>query len=270
MAVKPAPTLDLEDQVLGAGAIRVAGMDEVGRGALAGPVTVGVAVIDASVSAVPGTLRDSKLLRPAVREALVPQVQNWAVATGTGTASPAEIDALGIVGALRLAGQRALGSLAPSARPDVVLLDGVHDWLSEPTAALFSAADGEPGIVPVEAPGAQGARVPGGRRGTVMAADGADRGPRVAEPEASSASAWLQQIPVRTVVKGDLSCASIAAASVVAKVERDAVMVALHDGFPEYGWASNKGYGSLTHKAALQEHGVCEVHRRSWNLGLSG
>lgn len=228
-----APTLELEREVLLApqGAHTqalphlIAGMDEVGRGALAGPVTVGVAVVDARTGPVPSRLRDSKLLRPTVREALVPEITAWAVSARTGSASPQEIDALGIVGALRLAGRRALAALGPAHRPDLVLLDGVHDWLTEPAADLFTAA-----------------------------------------PTGCEAPAWND--PVRTVVKGDLRCASIAAASVVAKVHRDRVMVDLHREFPAYGWLGNKGYGAAAHRAALLEHGTTPYHRRSWKLGV--
>lgn len=221
-----APTLELERsllQTLPAGAL-VAGMDEVGRGALAGPVAVGVAVVSAASAEAPSTVRDSKLLRPAVRQQLVPQIRSWAVGSAVGMASPAEIDALGIVGALRLAGRRALESLEPTARPDLVLLDGSHDWLSAPSDLLSLAADVEAG------------------------------------------PAW--DGPVRTQVKGDMTCASIAGASVLAKVERDALMETLDAQHPAYGWARNKGYGAAAHRAALLERGVTEHHRRSWKLGL--
>lgn len=228
-----APTLELEREVMLAPGVRdgnalprlIAGMDEVGRGALAGPVTVGAAVVDLSTGPVPSRLRDSKLLRPTVREALVPEITAWAVSVRTGSASPQEIDALGIVGALRLAGRRALAALAPEHRPDLVLLDGVHDWLTEPAADLFAAA-----------------------------------------PPGGEAPPWND--PVRTVVKGDLRCASIAAASVVAKVQRDRVMVDLHRQFPAYGWLGNKGYGAAVHRNALIEHGITPYHRRSWKLGV--
>lgn len=220
MGVNQPPTLEIEHSQFGPRCQRVAGMDEVGRGALAGPVTVGVAVVSDQISAPPPRLRDSKLLRPAVRQLLVPQIQDWALAVRTGSATPWEIDALGIVGALRLAGCRALAELPVNLRPDIVLLDGVHDWLSGPG----------PGV-------------------------GGDR-----------AEGWPGT--VQTVVKGDLCCASIAAASVVAKVERDQLMTQLHQAHPDFGWAANKGYGSAAHRAALQAHGASVHHRRSWNLGV--
>ena len=125
------PTLDEERALLAAGATRVGAVDEVGRGALAGPVTVGVVVVDATVAeALPG-VRDSKDLAPAARAALVPAVGAWAPASAVGHASPSEIDAFGMTAALRLAGHRALARLGGPA-PDVVLLDGHHDWLTVP------------------------------------------------------------------------------------------------------------------------------------------
>lgn len=224
------PTSDTEHRLLADGAVRVAGMDEVGRGALAGPVTVGVAVMDADVGLAPSRLRDSKLLRPAVRTELVPELREWAVSLTTGSATPQEIDALGIIGALRLAGCRALAAIAPEAWPDVVLLDGVHDWLTTPDTDLLSGLPGDTALT------------------------------------AGAAPVW--DGPIRTIVKGDLTCASIAAASVVAKVERDDVMAQLAAEHPAYGWERNKGYGSAQHRDALVRLGASEQHRRSWNLGV--
>lgn len=192
-------------------------MDEVGRGALAGPVSVGVVVIDETSPSAPAGVRDSKLLTPAAREAMVPRLQRWALAHAVGHATPGEIDELGITAALRLAGTRALMDLAVV--PDLVLLDGSHDWLTAPEAVgLFAELSG-----PV--------------------------GP-----------------PVRTVVKGDLRCSSMAAASVLAKVERDARMIDLARAHPHYGWAENKGYSAAVHLEALANHGPCDEHRRSWSL----
>lgn len=237
------PTLEAERGLLGApgagGPRIIAGMDEVGRGALAGPVTVGVTVVGRATAHAPDGLRDSKLLRPARRETLVPQIRQWALADATGSASAQEIDAVGIVGALRLAGRRALAALGPGHRPDLVLLDGSHDWLSDPGEPPASAAE-DGGRPDASGGGGPGWDAPGW--------DG----------------------PVRTVVKGDLTCASIAAASVLAKVSRDAVMVALDPRHPAYGWGRNKGYGAAGHRAALRELGATQHHRRSWNLGLPG
>ncbi|MEZ0163896.1 ribonuclease HII [Kineococcus sp. LSe6-4] len=127
---RPAPSLRLERQLLRSGHALVAGMDEVGRGALAGPVSIGVVVVDESTRSAPTGLRDSKLLTPAARDALAPRVRRWALAWAVGHAEPAEIDAVGITAALRLAGRRALAQLP--VRPGVVVLDGNHDYLSDP------------------------------------------------------------------------------------------------------------------------------------------
>ncbi|MEJ5913359.1 ribonuclease HII [Pseudokineococcus sp. 1T1Z-3] len=209
----PAPTLRAERALLRQGHLLVAGMDEVGRGALAGPVSVGVAVVDAGTRTAPAGLRDSKLLAPEVREGLAPRLRRWAVAEAVGHASAGEVDSLGLTAALRLAGRRALA--AAGVRPCVVVLDGSHDWLSTPRP-----------------------------RGTARR------------------EAWT----VQTQVKADLRCAAVAAASVLAKTERDALMRALGVGEPRYGWAGNKGYSAPEHLAALRRHGPCHQHRRSWRL----
>ncbi|MDQ1288576.1 MAG: ribonuclease [Actinomycetota bacterium] len=218
-------------------------MDEVGRGALAGPVTVGVVVVDASVRAAPSGVRDSKLLTPAARQALVPRLRRWATAHAVGHAEPDEIDRHGIIGALRLAGRRALTALPEM--PPCVLLDGSHDWLTPP--------------------GPRGGETEGT---TVFLTEplfelDAVRG-RPTEP--SPTEPFHGQPEVRTLVKADLRCAAVAAASVLAKVERDAIMVARSADFPRYRWCDNKGYAAPDHLAALAELGACEQHRRSWSL----
>lgn len=206
---RPVPTLETERALFASGSRVVVGMDEVGRGAIAGPVTIGVVAVDASVGNVPEGLADSKLMTAKRREAMVPIVKQWALAWGTGSATASEIDAYGIMAALSLAGSRALASLG--VHPDVVILDGTTSFLVEEV-----------------------------------------NGPRVI-----------------TQVKADQTCASVSAASVIAKVERDALMTTLHEQYPHYGWNSNKGYGAKVHTDALRTHGVTELHRRSWNLGVS-
>jgi ribonuclease HII len=199
--VVASPTLNFESQLHGDGARFVIGCDEVGRGAIAGPVAVGLCVVDVSVGAMPEGLRDSKLLSEKRREVLAPLAASWALFSAVGLASAREVDEVGIIAALGLAGKRAL------VRESVVLLDGSHDWL---TPAL--------------------------------------------------------QSPLRltTRVKADRDCASVAAASVVAKVHRDRLMIDAHGTTPGYGWASNKGYGSADHFAAIAELGATDFHRRSW------
>lgn len=210
------PSLRVERALQREGFVRLAGMDEVGRGALAGPVSVGVVVIDASTRSAPTGVRDSKLLTPAARTAMVPRVQRWATEYAVGHASAAEIDQIGIIAALRLAGRRALAQL--SEVPDLVILDGSHDWLTDPagTGLLALVSD-----------------VP-------------------------------QTPPVRTMVKADMKCSSVAAASVLAKVERDGMLIEMHEQHPHFNWAGNKGYSAPDHLAALDVHGPCELHRRSW------
>jgi len=211
------PSLRVERSLQRDGYRLIAGMDEVGRGALAGPVSVGVVVIDEHTRTVPQGVKDSKLLSPAARERMVPAVRRWATDYAVGHASAAEIDAIGIMAALRLAGVRALESLRVI--PDLVVLDGNHDWLTDP------ARDGLLGLI----------------------------GDGPCPP------------PVTTMIKADMKCSSVAAASVLAKVERDGMLVAFHDDFPQYNWAGNKGYSAPEHLAAIKLHGPCELHRRSWH-----
>ena len=232
-AARQGATLDVESELWRRHPL-VAGMDEVGRGALAGPVCVGVAVVAPACGPPPAGLTDSKLLRAQQREDYLPLIADWCLASAVGHASAAEVDALGIVGALRRAGRRALAKAADAAAVralgpvPVVLLDGSHDWLSTPEPDLFTALDG-----------------PG--------------------EDDSDAPPWHAPRVV-TRVKADMTCASVAAASVVAKVERDAVVTALATQHPGYGWDRNKGYGTSDHREALGRLGVTEHHRVSWNL----
>ena len=237
MSPSPAPTLREERVLLRSGHALVAGVDEVGRGALAGPVSVGVVVVDATTRTAPTGLRDSKLLTPAAREDLVPRLRRWAPAHAVGHAEPEEIDALGIIAALRLAGQRALAALGCA--PSAVLLDGSHDWLTERRAVRAQPAEPTLELAWGEAPA----------------------------PADPFPSAHLLPAPVVTTqVKADLRCAAVAAASVLAKVERDAMMVERSAAHPEYGWAGNKGYSAPDHVEALSRFGPCAQHRRSWRL----
>ncbi len=130
MAAVRRPSLRVEKQLMRDGVTRLAAMDEVGRGALAGPVTVGVVVVTPDVRRVPPGLADSKLLTPQERDRLVAPVRRWVGEFAVGHASADEIDAIGIIAALRLAGRRALAGL--SGPVDAVLLDGNHNYLREP------------------------------------------------------------------------------------------------------------------------------------------
>ncbi|WP_314176804.1 ribonuclease HII [Streptomyces winkii] len=181
------------------GAKIVAGIDEVGRGAWAGPVTVCAAVT--GLRRPPEGLTDSKLLTVKRRTELAALLDGWVSAHALGHASNEEIDELGMTAALRLAALRALEALPVV--PDAVILDGNHDYLGTP---------------------------------------------------------WQ----VRTVIKGDQSCVSVAAASVLAKVRRDALMAELGTDHADFGFADNAGYPSPVHKTALQAFGPTPLHRMSW------
>ncbi|MDR7533920.1 MAG: ribonuclease HII [Armatimonadota bacterium] len=181
-----------------AGLAPVAGLDEAGRGPLAGPV-VAAAVVFSEEVAVPG-LRDSKRLPPEGRLAVYERLLRCGAAVGIGVAGVDEIDRLNILGATALAWTRALAGLP--ATPALVLIDG---HLRAPVT-----------------------------------------------------------IAQRPIVKGDAQCASIAAASIVAKVTRDRLMRDLDQRFPQYGFARHKGYATAAHLAALRRHGPCPAHRRAF------
>ena len=249
------PDRGVEDELLRHHEL-VGGMDEVGRGSLAGPVTVGLAVVDRGTSdAFPQGLADSKQLTPRRREALVEPCRAWVLDWAVAHAAPAEIDALGIVGALRLAGRRALARMAARDHlPGAIILDGRADWLTEPEpdlldalGAQISAGPVEPVAVPVEP--VESVESIGEARHSIG--------------DESVLPARLTPA-VRMEVKGDARCAVVAAASILAKVERDALMSALPD--PGYDRASNKGYASASHVEALARLGASDQHRRSWNL----
>jgi ribonuclease HII len=216
-----AVSLAYELALWNAGAEVVVGIDEVGRGALAGPVTVGMVAVT-RCSTWPEGLADSKQLTAPKRVAMADALAEFGAARAVGHASPAEIDAHGIVAALRLAGMRALAAIADAhVAVDTILLDGKHDWLTPPNDDLFAASAG-----------VTGPALP----------------------------------PVTMVIGGDNLCASIAAGSVLAKVERDALMREAHVTHPEYGWDGNKGYGAEGHLDALRRLGTTPLHRRSWKL----
>lgn len=221
------PTLRHEKTLLRDGCVRLAAMDEVGRGALAGPVTIGVVVVTERIGRVPLGLRDSKLLTPAARDWLVEPVRRWAKEYAVGHASAVEIDAIGIMSAMRAAAARALAQLTGPV--DAILLDGKHNYLLPPRPLLFDEA-GEP-----------------------------------VEPEPLGPTETPSP-PVHLKVKADLTCAAVAGASVLAKTERDRLLVALDRYFPDYGFAVNKGYATPEHRAAILACGASDVHRRSWHL----
>jgi ribonuclease HII len=212
------PDLTKERALRADGYSWIAGMDEVGRGAWAGPVSVGVALIPvkATKRTLPRWLRDSKQLSEARRESIFESVGAWCVDWAVGHATPEECDQWGMRIALRLAAQRALAGLERP--PDALLVDGPLDLVTEP--------DAEPGR-------------------------------RRRKPTFTG--------PVHPVVGGDARCASVAAASVLAKVVRDRHMRAESEHFPAYAFERNKGYPSPVHQMALRGYGLSSIHRRSWS-----
>jgi ribonuclease HII len=207
-----APDLSEERALHDQGHTWVAGLDEVGRGAWAGPVTVGVALMaqSASEGTMPAWLRDSKQLSEMRRESIFASVGQWCAEWSIGHAGAEECDRWGMRVALRLASERALAGLGRL--PDALLIDGPLDLVG-------GAGEGAPRYT-----------------GTV-----------------------------RPVPGGDARCASVAAASVLAKVVRDRLMRAEAEHFPPYGFESNKGYPSPHHQTALRGYGLSSIHRRSWS-----
>jgi ribonuclease HII len=182
-----------------AGVVRVAGLDEAGRGPLAGPV-VAAAVMITSERRIHG-LRDSKLLPPEEREQLCGVIYERAAAIGVGVIDHETIDRINILQATRRAMLDAIANLTMV--PDLVITDFVK----------------LPGLA----------------------------------------------CPQRNLVDGDARCATVAAASIVAKVTRDRLMLEADAKFPEYGFARHKGYGTPEHLAALDRHGPCAFHRRTFS-----
>src|SRR5690349_18946515 len=202
-AVGPSrPGYEIERELAAAGASCVAGVDEVGRGAWAGPVTVCAVIARAGFPDPPAGLTDSKRLSPRRRTEIAGQLAGWVEAFAVGEAGPAEIDEAGMTAALRRAAVSALTQLPE--RPDAVLLDGSHDYIGRP---------------------------------------------------------W----PVRCAVKADLRSASVAAASVIAKVYRDRLMAGLGQAHTEFAFDENAGYPSPAHQRALADLGPTPYHRLSWS-----
>lgn len=202
------PSLSQERSLRALGHDRVAGLDEVGRGAWAGPLTVGVAVVKPRAErSMPAWLRDSKQLSEARREEIFEDVGEWCVDWAVGHSSPEECDQWGMTVALRVAAERALAGLASA--PDALLVDGPVNLLRRPGG------------------------IPGGFAG-----------------------------PVRPIIGGDARCASVAAASVLAKVVRDRIMRQESEHYPAYSFERNKGYPSPHHQMALSGYGLSAVHRR--------
>ncbi len=184
------------------GAAVIAGLDEVGRGAWAGPLVVGAVALDASCAdALPHGVADSKQLSPSERERLYPLIASGCLAWAVGVAGHSECDRLGMTEAQRLAAARALEDLGVSC--DHLILDGRRDFVGN-------------------------------------------------------------GLRVTTVVRGDAKCVSVAAASVLAKVWRDRLMIGLSRHYPQFDFHLNKGYPCPRHRAALAAWGPTAIHRRTW------
>jgi ribonuclease HII len=188
----------------------IAGVDEVGRGPLAGPVVAAAVVLPRDFSH--AEIRDSKVLSAKQREKLAPLIRQNAQAWGLGVVEVDEIDRINILQASLLAMVKALSALEPP--PDCLLIDG-----NQPIPArLFKESRSLSNSLPYQ----------------------------------------------KTIVKGDQLCLSIAAASILAKVARDEMMVAFDKQFPDYGFAGHKGYGSAAHLDALRRLGPSPIHRKSF------
>jgi ribonuclease HII len=217
------PTLEFEQALWKGGFEYVAGIDEAGRGALAGPVSAAAVVLppDPRLALTLRGVRDSKQMTPPEREAWAPRIRAAALAWGVGFASAAEIDSLGIVPATKLAAWRAIQSLSsphPPPAPQLPLATAplLPDYLLT-DYLLF--------------------------------------------PELS--------LPQTALVKGDQRSLSAAAASVLAKTSRDALMRELDSTYPAYGFAQHKGYGTRRHREAIAHMGPCAIHRRSFAIHTS-
>ena len=198
MPLQFAPTYAEEAALIESGYTLIAGLDEVGRGTLAGPVVAGAAILPLRPKGdwLSG-VRDSKMLTPHQREASVYTMEMASVTMCTGAATSREIDSVGIVEATRVAMARAIDALP--IRPQFLLID----------ALLLPDVD----------------------------------------------------LPQRAIIKGDAKCLSIAAASIVAKVTRDAMMRDADTSYPGYGFAQHKGYATQQHRDALEQLGPCDIHR---------
>jgi ribonuclease HII len=208
MSSKTYPTSDFESQLFGSGFKQLIAIDEVGRGAIAGPVAVGVTLTSAETFKNPWPVKlcDSKLMSEKQREESFQPVADWVDQWAVGMASAEEIDKIGITKALALAAERAIEQLNFDATGTRMLLDGSHNWLGNRSYG----------------------------------------------------------VPVAVRPKADRDCVSVAAASVLAKVVRDRLMVKLAEEFPGFGFEGHKGYASATHIEAVRSLRPSIQHRVTW------
>lgn len=199
------PSLRLERSLLRAGHARVGGIDEVGRGPLAGPIYIGLVVIDAKTPTAPRGVRDSKATKPSERAQLARSIEDWAWST-TASVDAQFIDRFGLTQALRECVNIAYGNAHRAGMdPSVIILDGSYNFC---------------------------------------------------DPD----------LPLSVVMlkKADQSASSVAAASIIAKVERDEFMKERSIDFPGYGWERNSGYGTREHLEAIKRFGLTKLHRTSF------
>lgn len=234
----------------------VAGVDEAGRGPLAGPVVAAAVILPGNFSR--GGIRDSKVLSPAAREKAFARITADAITCAVAHSTPEEIDRLNILMASLLAMRRAVEALLFP--PDFVFVDG---HLPIPPS----------GPCPATSPPRRASR----RRGTAAAgrlfaappgpagcAFAVETGcPQAGRPAAEAPTVWCS-IGQEAVVSGDSRCLSIMAASILAKVTRDRMMEEYDLAYPGYGFASHKGYPTREHLAALRELGPCPIHRKTF------
>lgn len=275
------PTLDLERILAAQGYDLIAGFDEVGRGALAGPVMVGCAAIwardlepldgDDAVElsgrtylGVPDGVADSKMLTEHRREAIFDELRDWCAAYAVGQASNTEIDEWGITYALGVAALRALSQVE---RELGLRLGGESTIKKASGESAGKIVEGRPGDSVGESIG----NCEGSVRALPKVAGILDGPSDYITKALNTFDAPDVPIPadITTKVKGDQHCATVATAAVIAKVTRDRLMVDLAQSNPRYAayeWAHNKGYGSAAHRTAIAEHGPTPLHRVSWHL----
>jgi ribonuclease HII len=199
---RPVPALNFEQAWWGAGFQCIAGVDEAGRGALAGPLVAAAVILPRDESVIARDLAgldDSKVLTAATRDRLFHVLHEVAIAIGVGMVPPDELDELGLTAANRIAMERAVWNLPVEA--DALFID-----------AFMLDSD----------------------------------------------------LPQHCLIDGDALCPSISAASVIAKVTRDRIMIAAHAADARFGFDRHKGYGAPAHLEALERHGPCAIHRRSF------
>lgn len=208
MSSKTYPTSELEGQIFGSGVTQLLSIDEVGRGAIAGPVAVGVTItsVETFKTPWPAKLCDSKLMSEKQREESFQPVAEWVDQWAVGMSSAEEIDKIGITKSLALAAERAIEKLSFEPTGARILLDGSHNWLGNRSYG----------------------------------------------------------VPVAVRPKADRDCASVAAASVLAKVTRDRLMVELAKEFPGFGFEGHKGYASEAHIEAVRRLRPSVQHRVTW------